>query len=68
MTSENLAADQKCLARVVSPKIVCNIMMGFFFFQDKKGLFICILACLIPARDKVEMKGSSSKLPRAAGF
>ena len=67
MTSENLAADQKCLARVVSPKIVCNIMMGFFF-QDKKGLFICIMACLIPARDKVEMKGSSSKLPRAAGF
>lgn len=67
MTSENLAADQKCLARVVSPKIVCNIMMNFFF-QDKKGLFICIMACLIPARDKVEMKGSSSKLPGAAGF
>lgn len=67
MTSENLAADQKCLARLVSPKIVCNIMMNFFF-QDKKGLFICILACLIPVRDKVEMKGSSSKLPRAAGF
>ena len=37
MTSENLAADQKCLARVVSPKIVCNIMMGFFFFKIKRG-------------------------------
>lgn len=60
MTSENLAADEKCAARFVNPQILCSIM--FHFFLDNKRTFHSYIGRSIRARDKLEFKGSSAEL------